>query len=338
MTKNSMKVLVTGGAGFIGSHTIVELLSAGMSPVIVDDFRNSKPFILDRLREITNKDTICYNVDCTDEKALRPVFEKEQPDAVIHFAAYKAVGESVEKPIMYYDNNIGSLVTVLKLMQEFDCKKIIFSSSCTVYGNPDNAEVSESTPMGLATSPYGYTKQAGEALLQDLGRTETGVKSILLRYFNPIGAHTSALIGELPIGVPNNLVPFITQTAAGQRPHLSIFGNDYATNDGTCIRDYIHVSDLADAHVKALLKIDQVKKPCTAYNVGTGKGSSVQEVVDAFIKVTGQNINYKFAPRRSGDVVEIYANGSKCRDELGWHPKYSLEDALLHAWKWQESL
>ncbi|MDC0313994.1 UDP-glucose 4-epimerase GalE, partial [Flavobacteriales bacterium] len=246
-----MKILVTGGAGFIGSHTVVELFSNGDVPIIVDDFRNSEPFILERIKEITGNTPVFYNIDCLDLKGLEGVFEIEKPEGVVHFAAYKAVGESVEKPVMYYENNIGTLVSLLKLVPQHNINYFVFSSSCTVYGDPEVIPVTEQNPIQEASSPYGYTKQVCEKILQDFCKVNQSVKTVLLRYFNPIGAHPSGLIGELPNGIPNNLVPYVAQTAAGKRDQLTINGGDYNTSDGTCIRDYIHVSDLADAHVKA---------------------------------------------------------------------------------------
>jgi len=333
-----MKIIVTGGAGFIGSHTVVELFSNGDIPIIIDDFRNSEPFILERIKEITGNTPVFYNLDCLDLKGLEKVFEKEKPEGVVHFAAYKAVGESVQKPLMYYENNIGSLMNLLKLVSQYKTKYFVFSSSCTVYGDPEIIPVTENSPIQEASSPYGYTKQVCEKILQDFCKVNKNVKTALLRYFNPIGAHPSGLIGELPNGIPNNLVPYITQTAAGQRDQLTINGDDYNTSDGTCIRDYIHVSDLADAHVKAFAFLQNQPSNLHVFNVGTGDGSTVLEVVKAFEKATNVTVKYFIGPRRKGDVVSIFADNSKIVTELDWRPKFSLEEALLHSWKWQQSL
>ncbi len=331
-----MKILVTGGAGFIGSHTMVELINSGFEPVLVDNFSNSEPFVLKRIEEIAQQSFSSYNVDCTDYNALKAVFEEEQNIAgAIHFAAYKAVGESVEFPAKYYHNNLNSLTNLVKIMEEFGVKNLVFSSSCTVYGSPKIIPINESAQTQPAESPYGHTKQLCEEILQNCLKTS----SVLLRYFNPIGAHESGLIGELPIGVPNNLIPYITQTAAGIREQLTIFGNDYNTADGTCIRDFIHVVDLAKAHIAALnyLFNNSLTKPAI-FNVGSGKGSTVLECVKAFENVSGQNLNYTFGARRSGDVEAIYAICDKAKQELNWETKLTLEDALKHAWQWQQNL
>jgi len=333
-----MKILVTGGAGFIGSHTVVELFANGDTPIIIDDFRNSEPFILERITEITGNQPIFYNADCLDVKKVEEIIQKEKPEGVIHFAAYIAVGESVEKPVMYYENNVGTLVNLLKLVPKSSIKYFVFSSSCTVYGDPENIPVTELSPIQEASSPYGYTKQVCEQLLQDFSRVNTGVKTVLLRYFNPIGAHPSGLIGELPNGIPNNLVPYVTQTAAGQRDQLTINGGDYNTVDGTCVRDYIHVSDLADAHVKAIKFLQKNHGNIEVFNVGTGTGSSVLEVVNAFEKATGKKVKYAIGPRRDGDAVSVFADNGKIVKELNWEPHFSLEEALAHAWKWQQTL
>lgn len=333
-----MKILVTGGAGFIGSHTVVELFNNGDVPIIIDDFRNSDPFILERLKEITGNTPVFYNLDCLDLKGLEDVFEKEKPEGVVHFAAYKAVGESVEKPVMYYENNIGTLINLLKLVPQHNINYFVFSSSCTVYGDPEVIPVTEQSPIQEASSPYGYTKQVCEKMLQDFCKVNQNIKTVLLRYFNPIGSHPSGLIGELPNGIPNNLVPYVTQTAAGQRDQLTINGGDYNTSDGTCIRDYIHVSDLADAHVKAFAFLQNQISNFHVFNVGTGSGSTVLEVVKAFEKATKVTVKYFIGPRREGDVVSIFADNSKILTELDWRPKFSLEEALLHSWRWQQSL
>lgn len=332
------KILVTGGAGYIGSHTIVELISAGYEPVIIDNYSNSDKIVLEQLKKITDQKIIAYETDCSDNVALRKIFSEQKISGVIHFAAYKAVGESVEKPLMYYDNNIISLIRLLEVMTEFNVKNFVFSSSCTVYGQPDNLPVSENAPVQQANSPYGYTKQVSEQIIIDVINSGSEINAVLLRYFNPIGAHPSALIGELPLGVPNNLVPFITQTAAGLRNNLTVFGDDYNTPDGTCIRDYIHVSDLANAHVKAFEWIDINEKCLGIFNIGTGRGNSVMEVIHSFEKVSGKKLDFRIGDRRSGDVEQIWANADKSNKELDWKPKYTLDDAMLHAWNWQLSL
>ena len=332
------KILVTGGAGYIGSHTIVELISAGYEPVIIDNYSNSDKIVLEKLKKITGQKIIAYEADCSDVEALRKIFSEQNISGVIHFAAFKAVGESVEKPLKYYDNNLISLIRLLEVMTEFKVKNFVFSSSCTVYGQPDKLPVSEDAPIQQANSPYGYTKQVSEQIIMDVINSGSKINTVLLRYFNPIGAHPSALIGELPLGVPNNLVPFITQTAAGLRNELTVFGDDYQTPDGTCIRDYIHVSDLANAHVKAFEWLDNNGKSLGIFNIGTGKGASVLEVIQSFEKESGKKLNYKIGPRRPGDVEQIWANADKSNKELGWNPKYTLDDAMLHAWKWQLSM
>jgi UDP-glucose 4-epimerase len=338
MESTKKHIIVTGGAGFIGSHTVVQLFSAGFIPVIVDDFRNSESFIIERLEKITGQSIIVHNCDCSNEGMLSEIFNIYKPYGVIHFAAYKAVGESVKEPLKYYQNNIGSLLNVLNVCKKLGVFNVVFSSSCTVYGEPDKIPVTEDTPTKEATSPYGFTKQVCERICSDFVIAEPNFKIILLRYFNPIGAHPSALIGELPIGVPNNLVPFITQTVQGLRDQLTVFGNTYPTKDGTCIRDYIHVVDLAEAHVCALKKIETITSSCEVYNVGTGIGSTVLEVVHAFEKRNTIKVNYVIGPKREGDAVQIYAENSKIIRELDWTPKFSLEDAVEHAWKWQITL
>ena len=336
----SKKILDTGGAGFIGSHAVVELTEAGYEPVIVDNFSNSQESALRGIAGILGHEVKCYRVDCTDVAALREVFASEKGIAgVIHFAAYKAVGESVAEPLKYYHNNVGSLVALLQVMEEFKVKNLVFSSSCTVYGIPDQLPVTEATPVKKANSPYGNTKQICEDILTDLANSGTEIKSIALRYFNPIGAHASAKIGELPLGVPNNLVPFITQTAAGIREKLTVFGNDYDTPDGTNIRDYIHVVDLAKAHVVAINKLLSGKTAnLETYNVGTGQGNSVLEVIQAFEKASGKKLNYTIGPRREGDVPKIFADVTKATNELGFKTETSLEEALRSAWNWQMHL
>ncbi|MBF9253209.1 UDP-glucose 4-epimerase GalE [Pontibacter sp. 172403-2] len=334
------KILVTGGAGYIGSHTVVELVQAGYEPVIVDNFSNSEESALQGIAAILGREVPCHRVDCTDAAALRKVFEQEQNIAgVIHFAAYKAVGESVSEPLKYYHNNVGSLVTLLQVMQEFKVFNLVFSSSCTVYGIPEKLPVTEQTPVQKANSPYGNTKKICEEILTDLANSGSSMKSIALRYFNPIGAHPSAKIGELPLGIPSNLVPFITQTAAGIRKELTIFGNDYDTPDGTNVRDYVHVVDLAKAHVVAVERLLQNKVPdLEFFNVGTGRGNTVLEAVHAFERATGQKLNYKIGERRAGDVPKIYADVTKATQELGFKTTSTLEEAMKSAWDWQMSL
>lgn len=334
------KIIVTGGAGYIGSHTVVELVAAGYEPVIIDDFRNSQPWIVERIAELTGKNPLGHSIDCADEKEVKSIFNLYDDIAgVIHFAAYKAVGESVQYPVKYYQNNLGSLCAVLSAMQERGVELLVFSSSCTVYGEPESAEVNEHTPIQNAASPYGDTKIISERIIQKVLQSGQNVKATLLRYFNPIGAHPSGLIGELPNGIPNNLVPYITQTAAGIREQLVVNGNDYNTPDGTNIRDYIHVVDLAKAHVKALQYLEkQNTSICEAFNLGTGKGSSVMEIIHNFEKVNNLKLNYKIGPRRQGDVEQIFANADKAKKELNWTCEYTVADALLHSWNWEQKL
>ncbi|MFD1551581.1 UDP-glucose 4-epimerase GalE [Putridiphycobacter roseus] len=334
------EILVTGGTGYIGSHTVVELIESGYKPIIVDDFRNSKPFILDRLAEITGEEITQYKLDCADEEALSEVFEKHPNIAgVIHFAADKAVGESAINPLKYYDNNIGGLVTVLKVLLKFKVQHFVFSSSCTVYGEPESPVVIESTPIQNAASPYGDTKIICERIIQNTVQANPNFNATLLRYFNPIGAHPSALIGELPQGIPNNLVPYITQTANGIRESLTVYGDDYPTEDGTCIRDYIHVVDLAKAHVNAIKWLsNEPAGVVEAFNIGTGKGSSVLEIIRTFEAVNQLKIKYAIGPKRAGDVIQIYANPTKAKTVLNWTAKYTIADALKHSWNWEKSL
>ena len=341
------KILVTGGAGYIGAHTVVELDSAGYEVVIVDNFSNSSPDVLDGLEKITGKRHHFMELDCSDKEDMRRLFAKH-PDisAAIHFAAYKAVGESVEKPLEYYRNNIDSLVSLLEEMTKTGRSGgVVFSSSCTVYGQPshEHLPVSESAPLQPATSPYGRTKQICEDILADTTRASGGrLKAIALRYFNPIGAHPSALIGELPKGVPQNLLPFVTQTAIGLRGELSVFGNDYNTPDGSCIRDYIYVCDLAKAHVKAvdrLLESSAIASGEVEYfNLGTGRGLSVLEVVNLFMEATGVNVPYKIVGRRAGDVEKVWANPAKANEVLGWIAGTPLEDVFKSAWMWEKKV
>lgn len=334
-----MQILVTGGLGFIGSHTVVALCEAGYEPIIIDNLSNSDIFILERIEQIVGKKIAFYQGDCCDVALIKEIFNKNQIEGVIHFAAYKAVGESVAQPLKYYENNLLSLITLLKAMQSYQISRLVFSSSCTVYGEAEKLPVKEDSPILPANSPYGNTKQIGEEILRDVVVAGSNISAISLRYFNPIGAHPSGLIGELPKGVPNNLVPFITQTAAGLRKELQVFGNDYPTPDGTCIRDYIHVCDLADAHVQAISTLKTQKTPYYDFiNIGTGTGASVMEVIQTFEQVSGQKLAYKIAPRRSGDVVAIYANAEKAKKLLNWEAKKSIADALKDAWRWQLSL
>lgn len=336
----SKKIIVTGGAGYIGSHTVVELLHAGYEPIIIDDFRNSKSWILDRIFELTGKYPLGHAIDCADEKEVLSVFNNYSDVlGVIHFAAYKAVGESVQKPTMYYQNNIGSMCAVLNAMKESGILNLVFSSSCTVYGQPSAPEVTEQSPIQNASSPYGETKIICERIIENVKKSGQPIKASLLRYFNPIGAHPTSKLGELPNGIPNNLVPFITQTAAGLRKELVIHGNDYSTVDGTNIRDYIHVVDLAKAHVKAIEWLEkQNESVCEPFNLGTGKGSSVLEIIHNFEKVNNLKLNYKFGPRREGDVEQIFANPSKAEKTLNWKCEYSIADALKHSWNWEKTL
>ncbi len=336
-----MNILVTGGTGFIGSHTVVALAEAGFRPVLVDDFSNSQASVLDGLASIIGEKPTFYREDCNNYAALCRILKEEKIGGVIHFAASKAVGESMQQPLKYYDNNLGSLVTVLRAMRSEGVPNLIFSSSCTVYGEPEKLPVTEETPVQPASSVYGNTKQIGEEILRDVAAADPTVRIISLRYFNPIGAHPSAHIGELPLGVPGNLVPFITQTAIGTRPSLTIFGNDYPTSDGTCVRDYIHVVDLAEAHVAALQNLAAASSATTNYqvfNVGTGQGNTVLELVKTFEEVSGQPLNYKIGPRRPGDISAVYADATKVRTGLGWTAKRSLREALADAWRWQQSL
>lgn len=333
-------ILVTGGTGFIGSHTVVELQQAGYNVVIVDNLSNSRADVVDGIESITGVRPAFEQVDCQDLAALANVFDKYSDiSGVIHFAASKAVGESVQKPLTYYRNNITSLINILELMQRHEVKGIIFSSSCTVYGQPsaEHLPVTEDAPIQKALSPYGNTKQINEEIIQDFIHSGAAVKAVILRYFNPIGAHPSALIGELPIGVPMNLIPFVTQTAAGIRKQLKIFGNDYGTPDGTCIRDYIYVCDLAKAHVKAMERVlgNENTDAVEVFNIGTGRGVSTLEVVEGFERATGVKVNWEYAPRREGDIEKVWADPAKANTVLGWKAETSLDDTLRSAWKWQ---
>ena len=333
-------VLVSGGAGYIGSHTTVELINAGYDVVVADNLSNSDMSGVEGVRKITGVDVPFVNVDCCDKEAFRKVFEQYNFNSVIHFAAFKAVGESVTDPMKYYRNNLDSFMNVLELMREFNRPNVVFSSSATVYGEADELPVTELTPRKPATSAYGNTKQMCEDILRDTVTAYDGLKGIALRYFNPIGAHPSALIGELPRGVPQNLVPFITQTAAGVRECLSVFGDDYDTPDGSCLRDYIDVVDLAKAHVVAITRMveDKNKQKYEIFNVGTGNGVSVLELVNSFERVNELKLNYRIAPRRPGDVVAIWADTTLANEELGWKAERSLDETLRSAWAWEKNV
>ena len=336
-------ILVTGGTGFIGSHTTVELIQNGYNVVIVDNLSNSNASVVDGIEKITGVRPEFEKVDCCDYAAMENVFEKHKGiSGIIHFAASKAVGESVQKPLLYYRNNINSLINLLELMPKHGVKGIIFSSSCTVYGQPsaENLPVTEEAPMQKALSPYGNTKQVNEEIIQDYIHSGAPIKSIILRYFNPIGSHPSALIGDLPNGVPMNLIPFVTQTAIGIRKELKIFGNDYNTPDGTCIRDYIDIMDLAKAHVKAMERIlnENGTDPVEVFNIGTGNGLSTLQIVEGFEKATGVKLNWHYAPRREGDIEKVWANPHKANTVLGWKASVDIEDTLRSAWKWQQKL
>ena len=333
----SKYVLVTGGAGYIGSHTVVALVENGYTPIILDDFRNANRIVVDGLTKILGFLPEIIEVDVCDDNALRAIFQKYSFEGIIHFAAYKAVGESVQNPLKYYQNNLSGLINVLNKMLEFGIKNLVFSSSCTVYGEPmEIKEVSEDSPKNLPSSPYGYTKWIGEQIMEDTFLAHPELCLINLRYFNPVGAHKSSFIGEFPLGKPSNLLPFVTQTAVGKQDFLTVFGNDYPTRDGTCIRDYIHVMDLAEAHVKALAFLEVNKKGCLeALNIGTGKGTSVLEIISCFEEVSKCKLNWSFGPKREGDVVEIFANCDKASNLLGWRSKLSINDAVIDAWKWE---
>lgn len=335
-----MKIVVTGGLGFIGSHTVVELQNEGFDVIAIDNLSNSSLEVLDGIERITGKKPVFENIDLREKAAVQDFFKKNNDVAgVIHFAASKAVGESVENPLLYYENNINALVYVLQEITKLPQANFIFSSSCTVYGQAEKMPIKEDASVQPAMSPYGNTKQIGEEIIYDVAKV-TNLNSVLLRYFNPIGAHPSAEIGELPLGVPQNLVPFITQTALGLRTELAVFGNDYPTPDGTCIRDYIHVVDLAQAHVIALQRLLNKgnKENVEIFNLGTGTGSSVLEVITAFEKVSGQKLPYRIVPRRSGDVITAFANTDKANNVLGWKAKLTMEDALESAWKWEQKI
>ena len=332
-----MKILVTGGAGFIGSHTCVELLNAGYEIVIVDNLYNSSEKSLDRVRELTGKDFAFYPYDIRDKEALRKVFNEHKIDACIHFAGLKAVGESVKKPLEYYDNNIGGTLALCEVMREYNCKKIVFSSSATVYGSSNISPLKEDMKTGGTTNPYGTTKYMIEIILEDFHKGDNEWAVTLLRYFNPIGAHKSGRIGENPNGIPNNLMPYITQVAIGKLPYLNIFGDDYDTHDGTGVRDYIHVVDLALGHVKALEKILENEPKVNVYNLGTGNGYSVLDIVKAFEQASGQKVEYKIVERRSGDLAVCYSDASKAFNELGWKAERGLLEMCEDSWRWQSN-
>ena len=332
-----MNILVTGGAGYIGSHTCVELLNAGFGVVIVDNYYNSSPKVLDRIKELTGKDFKFYECDIRDTDGMDKIFKENKIDAVIHFAGLKAVGESCEKPLEYYDNNIGGTLKLCDVMRNNGCKKIVFSSSATVYGMNNISPLKETMKTGGTTNPYGTTKYMIEIILEDICKADSEWNVTLLRYFNPIGAHKSGRIGENPNGIPNNLMPYITQVAIGKRPFLSVYGDDYDTPDGTGVRDYIHVVDLAEGHVKAVENILEGKKGVQVFNLGTGVGYSVLDIVKAFNKAYGKELPYKIAPRRAGDIAVCYSDPSKAKSELGWEAKRGIEEMCEDSWRWQSN-
>jgi len=338
---NKQKIIVTGGAGYIGSHTVVALIEAGYEPIIIDNFSNSDRKMIPQIEKIAKKSIQVYELDCNNLTAFREVFEAEKDIlGCIHFAAAKAVGESVDNPLKYYQNNITPLINLLQLQAEYGVEYLVFSSSCTVYGQPEKLPVTEQTPIQVANSPYGNTKQICEEIINDVVTSKAKLKASSLRYFNPVGAHPSALIGELPFGVPSNLIPFVTQTAIGLRESLTIFGKDYDTIDGTCIRDYIHVIDLANAHVKTLdwLQLQEKESFNETFNLGMGKGYSVLEVVQIFEKVNNLKLNYRIGEKRAGDVSKIYGNVDKAAQLLNWKTELGIEDALKDVWRWQLQL
>ena len=331
-----MSILVTGGVGFIGSHTVVELQNAGYDVVVLDNLCNANPKVLDRIEAITGKKVPFYQADIRDREALNEIFDKESIDSVIHFAGLKAVGESVQKPLEYYDNNISGTLVLVDVMRQHGCKNIIFSSSATVYGDPAFVPITEECPKGVCTNPYGWSKSMLEQILSDIQKADNEWNVVLLRYFNPIGAHKSGTIGENPNGIPNNLMPYITQVAVGKREELGVFGDDYDTPDGTGVRDYIHVVDLALGHVKALKKIEE-KAGLKIYNLGTGCGYSVLDVVHNFEKASKVKIPYSIKPRRAGDIATCYADASKAKEELGWEAQYGILEMCEDSWRWQKN-
>ncbi|NLN74676.1 MAG: UDP-glucose 4-epimerase GalE [Bacteroidales bacterium] len=336
-----MKILVTGGTGYIGSHTVVELLNENFEVVIADNLSNSNAEVVDKIEEITAKKVHFEKTDLSCPTATAELFQKHGGfDGVIHFAAFKAVGESVKEPLKYYHNNIFSLINLMNEMEKYKTQFLVFSSSCTVYGQPEELPVTENAAIQKALSPYGNTKQIAEEIITDYCLSNPNFNAILLRYFNPIGAHPSAKIGELPIGVPQNLIPYITQTAIGKREKLSVFGNDYSTPDGTCIRDYIHVVDLAQAHLAAMRRIAEQKNEenIETFNIGTGNGFSVLEIINSFEKVSNQKLPYEFAPRREGDIEKVWANTTLANEKLKWKAKLSLDEMLLSAWNWEKNI
>ena len=331
-----MAILVTGGAGFIGSHTTVELLNAGKEIVMIDDFSNSKMEAVENVKKITGKDFKFYEINYLDREKLEKVFEENKIDSVINFAGFKAVGESVKEPLKYYYNNISGAIVLLQTMQKYGVKKFVFSSSATVYGDPETVPITETSKVGGTTNPYGTTKLYIEQILKDIYKADNSWDICILRYFNPVGAHSSGLIGEEPQGIPNNLMPYIVRVASGELEQLSVFGNDYNTHDGTGVRDYIHVVDLAIGHVKAIEKLDKENSGLYIYNLGTGKGYSVLDMVHAFESATGKTVNYKIAPRRAGDIAICFADPTKAKEELGWEAKKTLEDMCRDSWNYIE--
>jgi UDP-glucose 4-epimerase len=334
------KILVTGGCGYIGSHTIVDLIQSGFDVISVDNNSRSKPAVFEGVERITGKKVKNYRVDlCNFDDTFAIFQENENIEGIIHFAAYKAVGESVEKPLLYFENNLTSLINLLKCVQEFAIPFFVFSSSCTVYGNPDEMMVTEKTLPKPAASPYGYTKQMGEQIINEFAKS-SGTQCILLRYFNPVGAHKSIQIGEMPIGRPQNLIPAITQTAIGKLSTMTVHGDDYDTRDGSCIRDFIHVSDIAHAHTLGIKYLEEKRNTnlCEVFNLGTGNGVTVLEAIRSFEKVSGTKLNYEIGPRREGDVIAIYANNDLAKEKLGWDPKYTLDEMILTAWQWEQKL
>jgi UDP-glucose 4-epimerase len=332
-------ILVTGGCGYIGSHTVVDLIENGYDVISVDNNSKSNPGIFNGIEAITGKKVKNYKVDLCNFDDTFAIFQENDIKGIIHFAAYKSVGESVQKPLMYFENNLNSLINLLKCVQEFGTPYFVFSSSCTVYGNPDHIPVTETTPPKPAESPYGYTKQMGEQIINEFSKS-TGTHSILLRYFNPVGSHPSIKIGEMPVGKPENLVPAITQTAIGKLPKMYVHGTDYDTRDGSCLRDYIHVCDIASAHTLAIKYLEKGKNNglCEVFNLGSGEGVTVLEAIKAFEKVSGVKLNYELGPRRTGDVIAIYANNDLAKKLLAWEPKFSLDDMMRTAWEWEQRL